>query len=108
YYPGYSSSYYYEPSYPDYDPAPSYYTQPSTYTAPVNDTAAHIRVVLPDPNPRVWFDGAPTQQTGTDRMFHTPSLTTGVNHSYRIRATWTSGGREMSQERTINVMAGQT
>jgi len=111
YSPYYGSSYY-DP-YPStsyyYDPAPTYVQPAPTYVrpAPVAD-AAHIRVLLPDGNARVWFDGALTQQTGTDRMFHTPALTAGMNYSYRIRATWMQGNREMTQERVVNVTPGST
>jgi uncharacterized protein (TIGR03000 family) len=113
-YYGGRSSYYYD--YPRstyyYDVAPSYYAAPSTqfYYEPAPQQApdtAQIRVLVPDPNARVWFDGNPTQQTGTDRLFHTPSLQAGVANTYRIRATFMQNGREMTQERVVSVTPGR-
>jgi uncharacterized protein (TIGR03000 family) len=105
YYAPYYGSYYYG------SPATSYYYEPETTTyvqpAAAADTA-HIRVLVPDANARVWFDGALTQQSGTDRMFHTPSLTVGSTYNYRIRASWMQGNREMTQERTVSVTPGAT
>lgn len=110
-YPGYGySSYGYSPyyygSYPTYSYYPSYtYSAPSVdYVAPV-DTTARVRVILPDPQARVWFDGAPTSQTGSDRIFSTPPLT--YTASYQIRATWLRNGREMTREQTVTVSPGQ-
>jgi len=113
-YYGGRSSYYYD--YPRstyyYDVAPDYYAAPATqfYYEPAPQQApntAQIRVLVPDPNARVWFDGNATQQTGTDRLFHTPSLQAGVANTYRIRATWMQDGREMTQERVVSVTPGR-
>lgn len=96
-----STSYYYAPS--DYYPSPTYYPA-AAQSQPSN--AAQIRVFVPDAQARVWFDGSLTQQTGTDRLFHTPSLQ-GTNNTYRVRASWTQDGREMTQERVVNVEPGR-
>jgi len=40
-------------------------------------------------------------------MFTTPPLDSG-NYSYRISAAWDQNGRQVTQERTVNVRAGQT
>ena len=40
-------------------------------------------------------------------MFTTPPLDSG-NYSYRISAAWNQGGRQVTQERTVNVRAGST
>jgi uncharacterized protein (TIGR03000 family) len=69
---------------------------------------AQIRVLIPDANAKVWFDGAATKQTGTDRYFHTPVLTPGSSNTYRIRASWTEDGEEMIQERVVTVSPGAT
>jgi len=98
-YPGY---------YPDYS---SYYADPGSF-APIPsqtvDNSARIRVILPDAQGRVWFDGNATLQTGRDRLFTTPPLSSGANYNYRIRASWMQGNQEMVQERTISVIPGQT
>jgi uncharacterized protein (TIGR03000 family) len=69
---------------------------------------ANVRVIVPDPQARVWFDGSLTSQTGTDRLYHTPYLTVGSTYRYQIRASWAKDGREVSQERTVSVTPGQT
>jgi len=125
YYSGYRSGYYYPsnsyvmPSY-DYSYAPSYSTSPSysygsSYQPSYSESStqqsqpnnAQIRVLVPDPQAKVTFDGNPTQQTGTERWFYTPALQSGTNNTYRIRATWMQNGREMTQERVVNVNPGQ-
>lgn len=69
---------------------------------------ANVRVLVPNSQAKVWFDGALTKQTGTDRLFHTPTLVPGSSYSYRIRAAWTQNGEEMVQESVVSVSAGQT
>jgi uncharacterized protein (TIGR03000 family) len=105
-YSGYNSGYY-APSY-DYSYSPSYapsYTESATQSQPTN---AQIRVLVPDAQTKVTFDGNATQQTGTERWFYTPNLQSGANNTYRIRATWMMGGREMTQERVVSVNPGQS
>ena len=101
-YPRYSN--YYAPATEYYTPPTQYYAQP----APVVNNYANIRVIVPDPQARVWFDGNSTSQTGTDRLFNSPSLTIGSTYNYQIRASWMQGGKEVSQERTVSVTPGQT
>ncbi len=88
------------------DPGPG---APQVAGAPdgARPTNAEIRVLLPDPNAIVLFDGSKTTQTGTDRYFHTPPLTAGANNSYRIRAIWQENGKEMSREDIVPVAPGQ-
>jgi len=107
-YPGYSSYSGYS-YYPDYS---SNYVEPGVFSSVpsaqvVDNSTARIRVILPDEQGRVWFDGNVTMQTGRDRLFTTPPLTTGGNNTYRIRASWVQGNQEMVQERTISVIPGQ-
>src|SRR5208283_2992909 len=73
---------------------------PSSQETPKN---AQIKVLLPDPNAKVWFDGSPTSSTGTERIYHTPDLSPNVTNTYSIRATWLANGKEMTQERVVGV-----
>jgi uncharacterized protein (TIGR03000 family) len=102
YYSGYQNSY----------PSTSYYYAPSQSYSNVEPNTppnnAEIRVIVPDSQARVWFDGNPTQQTGTERWFYTPTLQAGATNSYRVRAAWMQNGREMIQERVVNVNPGQS
>ena len=111
--------YYYPYSYA-YDPYPYYYAPRVSYYVPplaldvapaapaVAANAANIRVFVPDPQAKIWFDGSLTKQEGTDRLFHTPTLSAGGTYSYRIRAAWTQNGKEMIQEQVASVTVGQT
>lgn len=111
-YPGYYGSNYYAPyaydSTPYYDN--SYYAAPSyvatSYAAPTD--FATVRVILPDPLARVWFNGELIPGTGADRLITSPPLAAGSTYSYRIRASWMSGYSEMVQERMIEVSPGAT
>jgi len=102
--PGYyydGPNYYGTPAYP-YGPAVVPYINP--LPTPVS-TEADIHVLVPDPAARVWFDGALTQETGTDRQFHTPPLTT--SGTYHIKAVWTQNGHQEAQEQDVSVSPGQ-
>jgi uncharacterized protein (TIGR03000 family) len=104
----YSSSYYssgYYPSTTDLaapQPATSFYYAPPTQTS----DNADIRVIVPNPQARVWFDNYLTQQTGANRLFHTPPLSTSAANTYRVRAAWMEGDREVRRDRVINVSPG--
>jgi uncharacterized protein (TIGR03000 family) len=108
-YPRYS--YYSAPATQYYDAPTQYYAPPAQYyapPAPVVNNYGNVRVILPDPQASVWFDGNATSSTGTERLFNTPALTMGSTYSYRVRASWMQGGREVTQERTVSVTPGQT
>jgi uncharacterized protein (TIGR03000 family) len=117
YYPAnpYYVSPYLAPRYP-YDPpiaimqAPAVPEPPRAAPEPptLAQGTAQIRVLVPDGQAQVWFDGAATKQTGTDRYFHTPVLAPGSSNTYRIRASWMEDGEEMIQERVVTVAPGAT
>ncbi len=131
YYGGYSyPQYYYQSGYsaPQYGYAYNstpYYVTPSTSetvaynavpsqssTSNYGDLApngqAWLRVILPDPNARLHIEGQQMQQTGTERVFYTPSLNRSSIYPYTLRATWMENGQEISREKKIDVMVGQT
>lgn len=105
YYAAPSYSYYYAPSNDAYVPSTDYYAPPPT--SAVADYAT-VRVIVSDPQARVWFNGSLTSQNGLDRSFQTPSLTPGMNYSYRVRASWMQSGQPMVQEQVVSVTPGQT
>jgi uncharacterized protein (TIGR03000 family) len=71
-------------------------------------TEAWVHIVLADSNAKVWFDGAATKAGGADRVFETPALQRGSTYHYHIKATWTVNGRQMTRERDIDVIPGET
>lgn len=80
---------------------PSVAQQPQ---APPKDNRAHLLVILPA-NAELWFNGTKTTQTGSQREFYSPVLTTGKHYSYEIKATWLKDGERMEQVRTAEVQA---
>ena len=69
--------------------------------------SASIRLILPDPSATVFFDGNKTNQTGSERMFHTPPLAAGAKSSYRIRAVVRQNGKDIVLEQVVPVLPGQ-
>jgi uncharacterized protein (TIGR03000 family) len=103
--PYYSGAYYYEPGYVTQNTSPSYQ---SFYPSEAqDDNRAHIRVLVPDADARVSFDGSTTQQRGMERMFVTGALSSGSNYYYTVRATWNEGGREVTREKQVQLRPGQ-
>jgi uncharacterized protein (TIGR03000 family) len=94
---------------PTTSPLPTTSPIPSPKLLGMNTPApANIRVTLPDGAASVWFEGNSTKTTGTDRVYQSPPITSGTTYSYRVKAAWTEGGRQIVQERTVAVGAGQT
>jgi uncharacterized protein (TIGR03000 family) len=112
---------YYGLAYDAYAPGTSFYppvagaqAAPPTQGVPASQqqdsgppNAAHIRVLVPDADTVILFDGNKTTQTGTERYYHTPPLTTGANNTYRIRAIVRVGGKDLALEQVVPVSAGQ-
>ena len=102
--PRYAYDPYFAPRYAYYPQTPVVQQQPE---APMTNHAS-IRVYVPDGQAKVWFDGNPTKQTGTERFFYTPELAPG-KHTYRIRAEWVMpNGEKMIQEQVVSVAPNQT
>lgn len=78
-------SFYYDPSYPD--------------------QSSGVRILVPNPDAEVWFDGATTTQRGLDRVFVTPAL--NQESTYTIKARWMENGKAVEQERRVQIRGGQ-
>ena len=81
----------------------SYYT--SLSPGPVSEPTVTINVSLPS-SAKIWFNDAPTAQTGPVRSFMSPAITPGKNYVYTIRASWTEGGHKVERTKDIAVHAG--
>lgn len=101
---GYSSNYPY-----DYAMPPDYNVQPGPDNAPpkLASDESVILVLVPDPQAEVLFDGQRTSQTGRERIFTPPKLTPGSTYSYTLTATFNRDGRQVRDERTIQVVPGR-
>ncbi len=84
----------------------SSYFSPEQLPAPVAEpNGVTVRLQVPS-DARVSFDGKATSQTGTDRVFNSPSLAPGQEFVYQIRVQWTENGKAMDQTRDVKVRAG--
>jgi len=72
-----------------------------------SDTTMTMRVIVPDANARVWFEGQETQQRGTERVFVSPPLTPGHDYTYNIKALWVQDGKSVERTQQVNVTAGR-
>lgn len=71
------------------------------------ESPAWVTVTLPSADAEVWFQGAKTSQTGTQRLYESPPLKTGTEYTYQIRARWRSGSMDVEQTRSVAVRAGE-
>lgn len=55
---------------------------------------------------KIWFEGSPTNQTGTMRSFESPPMAVGRDYVYDIRIQWQQDSKNVTQTRRINVHAG--
>jgi uncharacterized protein (TIGR03000 family) len=62
---------------------------------------AQIRVIVPDVQAKVLFDGKLTTSTGKNRLFDTPPLPAGSQGTYTIRCTWMENGQQMGRDLTL-------
>jgi len=69
-------------------------------------TSAVIHIAVPA-QAEIWFDDWKTTQSGTNRQFVSPPLTSGRDYSYDVMARWTEQGKAVTQNRRITVRAGQ-
>jgi uncharacterized protein (TIGR03000 family) len=83
-------------------------TYRSFYSPSQSGTDAMIKVEVPDPNARVFFDDAPTRQQGMERIFTSPPLDPNKTYTYTIRATWMENGKEVNRSKDVQVQAGRT
>ncbi len=64
-----------------------------------------ITVIVPS-DADVFFDGAPTVQKGSERLFLSPLLPVGKPFHYHVLARWNEGGKTVERTRRIVVTGG--
>jgi uncharacterized protein (TIGR03000 family) len=117
YYPGVGAG-----IYPQTTVNNSYYTYPGGSAYSPDEGAGGPNDMPPGPNPNkpddmahillnvpagaeVWFNGAKTSQTGTEREFVSPTLVPGKEYTYEVRVRWRENGEVKERTRTLNVHA---
>jgi len=83
-----------------YYPVP-YDVAPWPSIAPVT-----IDVVVPE-GADVWIDGKKMGQTAAQRKFISPPLQSGRSFSYEFRISYKEEGREQTETRSLDVLAGR-
>jgi uncharacterized protein (TIGR03000 family) len=66
---------------------------------------ASITLTVPK-DAKVFFDGEPTDKTGSERQFTSPELEPGKLFHYNIVARWKADGKTVERARTVVVSAG--
>jgi uncharacterized protein (TIGR03000 family) len=78
--------------------------QTVTGNVPGNQVALDIRVPS---SAEVTVNGEKLTATGMNRRFTSTALTAGQTYEYKVKATWTENGKQMSKERTVSAQPGQ-
>ncbi len=63
---------------------------------------AEITILVPA-GAEIFFDGEPTTQKGTQRLYLTPPLVVGKKYSYDVLARWQENGKPVEQTRKVEV-----
>jgi uncharacterized protein (TIGR03000 family) len=83
-------------------------TEPAHPQAASQPRPATIRVHLPLASAQLMVDDMPTRQTGADRVFVSPPLEPGMDHTYTIKAVWQPNNyTTITRARKVAVKAGQ-
>jgi uncharacterized protein (TIGR03000 family) len=112
-----------------YSSAPAYgYSMSGYYSAPIGPVPG-VTYIIPESNSyltlaevegrramqidvrvpagaTIWFDEAPTTQTGSLRRFVSPLLDPDTDYVYRVKVRWQEGGRNVTRTREVTVHAG--
>jgi len=58
-------------------------------------------------NAKIWFDGEPTSQKGTKRVFTAPELPAGREYTYHVKVEWRHGTRKLHRSGHLAFRAGE-
>lgn len=114
-YPAYTYGYYAQPNYGYYSGTvnqgqaqQAQGSQPMQYDElNPSGTKARLRVTVPSPNAQLTINGVAMRQMGSTRVFDSPPLEPNKSYRYTVKASWMENGREVTQEKDVNVSPGQ-
>ena len=72
----------------------------------VSQGTAMLRILVPA-EATLWLEDMKTKQAGRQRQFVTPPLEENLPYAYRLKAAWEQDGRQVIQEKSIVVRAGE-
>src|SRR5207244_2713301 len=79
------------------------YAAPTAQLPKESPVRIHLRVPS---DAKIWFDGSPTYQTGTDRTFESPPVAIGAEYVYQIRIQWKQDGKDVTKNQQVTIHAG--
>jgi uncharacterized protein (TIGR03000 family) len=74
---------------------------------PDQEGPVKLTVKVPNPNAILTVDGNPTKQTGIERKFESPPVSTTKKYTYVIKITWQEGGKERTATKKVRVSGGK-
>ncbi len=74
--------------------------------ATVASTQVALDIRVPS-NAEVTVGGEKLSSTGTMRQFTSSGLTAGQTYEYKVKATYTENGKQMTKERTVQAQPGK-
>jgi uncharacterized protein (TIGR03000 family) len=77
----------------------------TSYSSP-GANIINLRVMVPDPNARVWIENQEMSIKGPERLFFSPPVETGKSYSYTVKASWLENGKEVNREKKLDVQPG--
>ena len=81
--------------------------QQASYAPMLSGNQVGLRIAVPNENAQLWIQGQLMPGSGFERTFVSPALETGRTYTYTLRCSWTSNGREVSREKSLDVTPGQ-
>jgi uncharacterized protein (TIGR03000 family) len=69
---------------------------------PAQQGTAEITIIVPA-GAEIFFDGKPTLQKGTQRVYRSPPLPPGYTYYYTVVARWQDGAKVVEQERKVEL-----
>ena len=88
-----------------YPVARTSYYYPTKQELAIDANAVTLRMRVPS-DARVWIEDAAMSQSGSDRSFVSPPLTSGRDYVYHVRAQWNENGKTVERKREVTVHAG--
>jgi uncharacterized protein (TIGR03000 family) len=85
---------------------PANYERLSFYPTSTQNAPALLNIRVPA-EAEVWIEGDKTAQTGTDRVFRSPTLEAGRTYTYEVKVRWMKKGEPAEDTRTVRVRAGE-
>jgi uncharacterized protein (TIGR03000 family) len=74
---------------------------------PENPTRAKLTLNVPE-SAEVWINGEKTKLTGAQRVFESPELASGKNHTFDTRVVWSEGDKQVEEQRKLTLQAGES